>query len=433
MVRTFALLFLLLAWLVTVSCASASSVLRRDRFPLDPREELTGPFPEGVERGWAALRKGDVRRAAEAFASARSGAPAAAADIGWIEALVLSGRGEEASSACEDLLAEGEPTLSLLVACGEAWARAGDAPRGYALYRQALARTASRPGIEQRAEELRLGSREVLLSRSEARAKEKDWEEARREILRAIEVAPESAGVRAAAGDIESAAGDREMALRRYREALEIESKDPSLLEKAGELGLELKEYALAVSVFDELAKSDERFRPRAAEARMAFRVANWPAPEREAAQSVRLTRAGAAELVWWMFSEVREARVAASVIASDAVSRRDSRAVTRALSLGLLEVDRETHRANPDAPLTLSAASRLLLRLLAMVSPPAHDLPCLEGRARPLRANGEAVRTAENCGLLADSNSPAVSGLAFTRALDRVRALASSVGQAAP
>ena len=417
--------FLLLFALVLASLECASSgpraVVLRDRFPLDPREELAGPFPEGVEKGWGAILRGDYALAEREFEAARTERARTAADIGWIEAIVLSGKSEEPLAACKDMMPRGEATLPLLVACAEANARAGRPPEAHDLYRLALARTGG-----SRAEELRIAAAEAWGTRAKAAAAEKRWQKAREEIGRAIALEPESAALRAAAGDIERGAGERAQALRRYREALELEPKDPATLEKAGDLAVSLGEHALAVSVYGELARRDPRFAAKAAEARMAFRVANWPVPEREAALSEDLTRAGAAQLVWWMFPEVREARVSAGPIASDAVSRKDSRAVTRAVGLGLLDVDRDTHRSHPDAPLTLAAASRLLLRLLSLVRQPSASVPCLAGEARAPRSAAEAIRRAKDCGLLVGEEGSAVSGGGFTRALDGLRALAS-------
>lgn len=186
-------------------------------------------------------------------------------------------------------------------------------------------------------------------------------------------------------------------------------------------------EVSVAVSVFDSLAKQDPAFLPRAEEARLAFRVANWPSEERGAARAPRLTRAAAATLVWWMYPEIRDARVEKGVIASDALSRRDSRALLRAATLGLLDVDRETHRLNPDARLTNAAAARLLLRLLLVVTPANREIPCLGESRRVPRAASGALSAAQDCGLLAESDISGVSGPLFTRALDHVRALASS------
>ena len=206
-----------------------------------------------------------------------------------------------------------------------------------------------------------------------------------------------------------------------------MDPKNSVLAEKVGDLAVRQGDPALAVSVFDELARSDPKYKPQAEEARLAFRVANWPAQEREAAGSPRLTRGSAAALVWWMFPEVRDARVSSGIIASDAVSRRDTRAFARAVALGLLEVDRETHRGNPDSTLTRVAAARLLIRLSAIMNP-KESPPCLgPGGARAARSAGDAVSAAEECGLLEDGETAPPTGREFTRALDRVRAIGAS------
>jgi tetratricopeptide (TPR) repeat protein len=239
----------------------------------------------------------------------------------------------------------------------------------------------------------------------------------------ALLIAPESVPLRLQAAEMEEEAGENERAFQHYRKAYELEPSNVVAAEHAGTLALDLNEHAFAVAVFDSLARSDPRFKPKAEEARLAFRVANWPVPEREAARSQRLTRAGAAALVWWMFPEVREARVSSGVIATDAVSRRDTRAFSQAVGLGLLEVDRETHRGNPDSALTLPAASRLVLRLLAVVRPAG--VPCLPKGAPPKTA-ADSVKAADACGFWKEGDSAAPTGPVFTRALDHVRALAS-------
>jgi tetratricopeptide (TPR) repeat protein len=385
-----------------------------------------GPFSAETIRGCGALAQGDAPAAEAAFAAARSGAGRRhAAEIGWIEAVVLQGRAKEALSACEKQLSAGDPTVPLLVACGEAHARAGDAIEAHALYRRALARAADRPGLDSRGDELRLAARDQLAVRAQASAAKKEWAAGRASIAQAIALASESSALRAAAGDIEAEAGDKPAALRRYREAMEIEPRNTAVLEKAGSLALEQGDYALAVSVYERLARNDPRFAARAADARLAFRVANWPPAEREAARAPRLTRAQAAELVWWMVPEVREARGGAGVIASDAVSRRDSRSLTRAAGLGLLEVDQDTHRVNPDAHLSLPAASKLLMRLVAILKPPSGGVPCLPAPVRGPLSNSEAVRLAQGCGLITERDGGNVGGANFLRALDRARSVA--------
>lgn len=408
------------------ACATAP-VTPRDAFPLDPREQLPGPFPAGVERGWKALAAGDASRAASEFSAARSGG-GRAADIGWIEARVVSGKIADATRACAEALADSDATLPLLVACGEAAAADGRQHDGYRLYRQALARGgASRPGLSARSEELRRTAADGLVVEARREVEDGRVEAARTAASEAVELAPESAAAKAAAAAVELAAGDRARALALYREAVDLEPDNAAIGEEAASVALENADEGFAVTVFDRLAKEDSIYEARADEARLAFRVANWPEPERQAARAPKLSRAAAATLVWWMVPEVREAVVTSGVIASDAVSRRDSRAVTRAVALGLLETDRETHRASPDASLSVGAAARLLARLLLLLEPPSEKIPCTENVARPPRTGAEMAQIARDCGLIEGRDSAPVRGPDFVSSLDRLRALAPS------
>jgi len=418
--------------LLAVACASSHPgrvVRRSEKFPLDPREDLAGPFPEGVESGWIALSGGDPASAEREFLRSRGARPHLAAEIGLIESRVLLGRTEEALAACREALGGVPVTTPLLVACGEARARAGQIFEAHELYARAAARSGSRPRIRERADELKKQAVESLVHSASSGAKSQNYPDARGRIGRAIELNPGEANLHALAGDIELAAGQREKAFERYREAYRLDPKSEAISEKLADLAVE-EDPALAVSVLDSLARREPRYREKAAQARVAFRVSNWPAPEREAAQSERLTRAGAVSLVWWMFPEIREAKVGSSVIASDAVSRRDSRAILRAVSLGLLDVDRETHRARPDAGLTRRTGARMLLRLLRIVSPGSKPR-CLEGSPESGRSGVEAIRAAAGCGLVGDAEGTWIGGREFTRGLDRVRVLATGKEEA--
>src|SRR5262249_22688517 len=175
---------------------------------------------------------------------------------------------------------------------------------------------------------------------------------------------------------VEMSAGDRDRAIQRYREAIERDPHDRGIREAGAQAAFEAGDYGFAATLYDELAREDPQFQSRAREARLAFRIANWPPAECEASSSAPITRGGAATLVWWMFPEVREARVASATIASDVIGRRDSRPLGRAVALGLLETDHDTHRAHPDQPLTLFSAARLAVRLLSVVGAPARE-PC--------------------------------------------------------
>ncbi len=405
-------------------CASAPSPAPRDSFPLDPREGLPGPFDESIADGWRALRAGDPALAQREFGRSRGSSSVRAAEIGTIEALVAARRSPDALAACEGALEQGEPTAPLLVACGEARARAGEPVGAYELYQRAAAGSPERPGLLVRAEKLRAEATETLLVQASRDAAGGRFAAARAAVARAIEWNPRSPQVLVHAAEVECAAGEKEHALQFGREAMALGGLGESDREAIGDLAMETGDYALAVSVFEGLASEDPRFGERAAQARLAFRVANWPEAERQAARARRLTRAGAATLVWWTFPEVREARVTGGVVASDLLDRKDSRPAVRMVSLGLLDVDPETHRARPDAALTRAAAAQMMLRLCGLLRGPGGGPACLEGSPGPWRGAADAIRLAARCGLLAESGGPFVSGQELTRGLDVLRSL---------
>jgi tetratricopeptide (TPR) repeat protein len=414
---------------LAVSCATPPKPPPpRDRFPLDPREGASGAFPPDAQSGWMSLLAGDASGARAEFDVARRQEPASLpVQIGEIEALVAAGALPEARAACAEAMpgsGPGDATLPLLVACGEAEARSGQAIAGYDLYRQAAARAPERAGITARAAELRAQARDQAGKEAQEAAARKDWAAARLAAGRAIEIDPDSAAAREAAGDVEREAGQGSAALERYGEALQRDPSSRELQGKIARLAAERGDWASAIPALERLAAEDPSFEAEAEEARLSFRLSNWPEAERAAARASRLTRGDAARLVWWMVPEVRQVRVSAGIIASDIVDRSDRDQIARAVGLGLIDVDRETHRARPDAALTFGAAARLDLRLYALLAP-AGSARCLSDRPVETLDPGEAIRVARECGILEERDSPPVTGPGFTKTVDRIRALA--------
>jgi len=413
-------------------CASAPAPpAPRDRFPLDPRGGLTGPFDPSIERGWRALEAGDPAGAHREFASASGEDSRRAAAIGSIESLVGLNRAREAEALCAGELELPQSTVPLLTACGEAAWLAGDEIAAFERYDRAAERSPGRAGIANRTEELRARATDVTLAAALRDAQEGRRAEARVQLAKALAWNPASGPVLARAAEVECAAGEKESALRDYRDALALGGIDQEVELRAGDLALETGDFAMAVMVFDSLAARNPSLKDRAAEARLAFRVDNWPDAERLAARSRRLTRAGSALLVSWMFPELREGRIQTGVIAGDVLERRDRSVLMRAVALGLLDVDPETHRARPDAVLSRGAAAQLLLRLAQVLARPGSPTGCLAGSAEAAKSGADAIRLAARCGLLSESGGTSMSGPEMTRGLDRLRST-YAVGEAA-
>ncbi len=402
-----------------------------DRFPLDPREGLTGPFDASVEKGWHALAAGDPARARSEFDAASSGESRRAGAIGTVEALVLLEKLDAAEPLCARELGEAPATLPLWTACGERAARAGDPAGAFELYQRAAERAPQRRGIVKRAEELRAQATEAVLAGAERDSERGHRAEASAGVAQALAWNPGSASVLVRVAEVECAGGEKESALRYYRDALAIGGVDAEAEQRAGELALETGDYAMAVMVFDSLAARNPLLKDRAAEARLAFRIDNWPDAERQAARTRRLTRSGAALLFSWMFPELREGRIQSSVVASDVLERKDRAVMIRAVGLGLLDVDPDTHRARPDAPLSRAAAGQFLLRLAVVLGRPGSPKGCLASAADASRTGADAIRLAARCGLLTESGGMYVGGAEMTRGMDRLRS-AYAVGEAA-
>ncbi|HEY2798574.1 MAG TPA: hypothetical protein VGK26_11850 [Thermoanaerobaculia bacterium] len=418
--------------LLPTGCASAPPAgAVADRFPLDPREGLTGPFDVAVDKGWHALASGDPAGARRDFEAAASGPSRRAGAIGTVEALVLLENLDAAEPLCTRELGEAPATVPLWTACGERAARSGDPAGAYELYQRAAERAPQRRGIVRRADELRGQATESVMA-----AAERDSERGRRAdasagVAQALAWNPGSAAVLVRAAEVECAGGEKESALRYYRDALALGGVDEDAQRRAGELALEVGDYSMAVMVLDSLAARNPELKDRAAEARLAFRIDNWPDSERQVARSRRLTRSGAALLFSWMYPELREGRIQSGVVASDVLERKDRAVMIRAVGLGLLDVDPETHRARPDAPLSRLAAGQFLLRLAVVLGRPGSPKGCLASAAEASRTGGDAIRLAARCGLLTESGGMYVSGAEMTRGMDRLRT-AYAVGEAA-
>jgi tetratricopeptide (TPR) repeat protein len=355
-----------------------------------------------------------------------------AGEIGLVELDVLEGQPEQAIARCASLAQRGIETLPLLAACGEGYAQAGQPIRGYEFYRRAASQSPESEFFSHRRNALGSLAASALASESRATLARGDGPLAREQASRAIGIDPGNADAHRAAAEVEHAAGDSRAELDERLQAFRIDPSEVAYGEETERLAMKLADYPAAITIDETLAAGDPKYEKRAREARLAFRISNWPVPEKRAAGAARITRGQAAQLLWWLFPEVRASAPVDSPVASDVLERKDRVALIRAAGLGLLDVDSTTHVVRPDAPLTRVVASAMLLRLMDYLLGKRERPACLEGTAAVPRFDSAAtVAAAAHCGLIpGGSLRDVVSGRIVVAGLQRSRALALGEGR---
>jgi len=397
------------AALLAAGCRTVLPPTRLPSYVIDPRSGLPGPFPEAVEAGW---KKMEARRFEEAL-RAFGGGNGNAAAIGKVQALLELGRFADAREGCDAAFARGIETAPILAACAETAARTENWSDAYDLFEAALLRVPGNAGLLER-KQATAGKAVVTLVERARRELKTQAAEARADAERALAIAPGELEPLVIAGKAAAASGDRTTAFERLYAAWKRAPADAAVGEEAGNLALSVGRGDAAYEIFSALARTDPRLRSRAEESQEDFVISNWPAPERAIATAARLTRAGAIALLWRLLPQIRNVPAAGPApVASDIISRKDQRILSRGLQLGLISVDPSTHRARPDAFLSRTEAARILLRAGALAGAPGAAACTGRGGA----ARGPSA-TAAACGLLSRRRGSSVSGREFRRAI---------------
>ena len=396
------------AWLAA-GCRSIPAPPRAPAYLIDPRTGLEGPFGPAIGRGWEKVLAREWEEALRIFSAERG----EAASVGRIQALLGLGRLSDAGTACAAAFGRGVETSPLLAACAEGAARREEWPQAYDLFEAAVLRVPGSDGLVERRNAA--ADKAVRAWVDQARAEMKDHPgEAQMDAEHALEIAPGDREALIVAGRAAAKSGDSPAAFARLQAAWKLEPSDAAVGEEAGNLAERLGRGDAAFEIFSVLARTDPKFRARAEESQEDFVISNWPASEREIAHAARLTRAGAVILLWRLLPQIRSLPATARApIASDILSRKDQRILTRALQLGLITVDPATHRARPDAFLSRGEAVRILLRAGGLTaSRSAADC------SPPGSHGAEALAAAARCGLLPAGRGPGVGAREFRRSI---------------
>jgi len=145
--------------------------------------------------------------------------------------------------------------------------------------------------------------------------------------------------------------------------------------------------YQEAIVRYDRLARrtKDPRYQQRLEAVKEEWSNANMPAQYRQALESLGITRADLAVLLYWTVPSIRFARnLGTPPIAVDLEDVAGREEMIRAIALGLFDVDPVTRRVSPFRPITVERLSRHLTRILQL-----RGAPCARGASNVLAACG--------------------------------------------
>ncbi|HEV8631552.1 MAG TPA: hypothetical protein VGV61_14640 [Thermoanaerobaculia bacterium] len=293
--------------------------------------------------------------------------------------------------------------LAAQLAAGRAAEKAGDLVAAYGAYR-GLASSSS--AALERAGVLHDAAVGELARRIDEAVGKGRLDDARAQLLTLEEWAPGARVALAAAMGVARAGGDAQGELEAVRGLLAGGAAgDESLLERRGELELQVGRPSAAIDIFEDLARrhpEEPRHIEQVDRAKFRWRIVNLPADVQRLVEAPELSRADYAVLLYWLVPGVRAAVVTSPHIASDILEHPRRQEVMRVVNLQLMDLDETLRRFNPDWRVHRAHALKALLRVLQRAQPAPSCVGGLEGNPSPSR---EAVCTvAAACGLLPEA-----------------------------
>ena len=356
----------------------------------------------------AKLLDGDVA-GAEVVADAALASDPSFAPAGVLrgQARLVAGDFAGAREALAPVIARYPDYAAAQLAAGRAAELAGDVAAAYGSYRRIAN---AQPLALERAGELHARAVAAVAAQVEDSIARSRLDEARERLATLTEWAPQDQATLEASMSFARAAGDARAELTAVRGLLasarsDDKAGDEALLERRGELELEVGQPSAAIEVFEALARRhpDE---PRRAEqvelAKFRWRVSNLPADVRRLVDAPELTRADFAVLLYWLVPGVRAAVVSEPHIASDILDHPRRQEIMRVVNLQLMDVDETLRRFNPDGRVHRAQALRALLRVLQRAQPQPACVGPIAGNPSPSRE--AACNVAAACGFLPEA-----------------------------
>jgi hypothetical protein len=230
-------------------------------------------------------------------------------------------------------------------------------------------------------------------------------EESRARLATLVEWAPADQATLEATLTVDKAAGDARGELAAVRGLLgSARSGDEALLERRGELELEVGQPSAAIEIYESLRRrhpDQPHFAEQVDVAKFRWRVANLPGEVRRLVDEPELSRADFAVLLYWLVPGVRAAVVSEPHIATDILDHPRRQEIMRVVNLQLMDLDQTLRRFNPESRVHRVQALRALERVLQRAQPEPSCVAAIAGNPSPSREAACAVAAA--CGFLAE------------------------------
>lgn len=339
-----------------------------DRYLIDPRTgygtAVTPQLEQKFETAWRHVLAGNEaearRRLDEILRTNPDYVPAMLA-LAHLD--IRAGRFADALTAIE---ASGADTLAARVYRAEIATRERRTRQAYELYRD-LAGIPDAPDFaRQRVTELQAALFSELFTAAQAAPDNE-----------AIGLLREALTLNAGAVEARLLLGQKLVAQREFDEARR--TLDPLLStgdvdrsevqEMLAEIDVGRGRFQEAIVRYDRLARRtrEPRYTARLEEIKEEWSAQNMPAHFRHALDSLAVTRADLAVLLYWKVPSIRFAQnLGSPPIAIDVADVSGREEIIRAIALGLYEVDPVTRRVSPHRTVTAERLSRLLARVLA-------------------------------------------------------------------
>jgi tetratricopeptide (TPR) repeat protein len=381
-------LFVLLASaaLSTLHCAPRRSFASHpvpdwdvvERMGLDAPSDLTASERAAFERGWKSLRAGRLEAAAsdiEPLAARHPKKPEVATAAGFLE-LRLGDR-VEAERRFQAALRE-DPELGA-ARSGHFLAalQSGNEERAFERLLRLEERFPQHDLVDRYGASLRVNVAEARLAAARDRMRERKYEQAAAEYLRALEVAPQAGALYLEAAEAELEAGYPDRAVVHARRATELEPTNADahrLLGEACYRNDDLRGAVRALASAAALRPEDVELRFRLETIERSLRETTLPDEYASIREADRLTREQLAALLYFDLKNAFESSTAtSSVIATDVSDSWASEYILRTVGAGVLEVF-PNHTFQPTAFVSRLELATALSRALERLAPDAYE-----------------------------------------------------------